>query len=111
MEFQPDPRPDADKFVYCKGCGEPLVGERRHQPARVVVAVMMCEDCQKKHGHELIPRSGSPSFCYRCGSPDEIFVERGTSPITHHVCPRCLPERAARFRTGNFTGVDATTVN
>jgi hypothetical protein len=29
-------------------------------------------------------------------------VERGVAPITHHVCPRCLPERATRYRSGNF---------
>jgi hypothetical protein len=110
IEFEPDPRPDADSFVYCKGCGKQLVGEARRQPPRVVVAVMMCAGCQQIHGHPLIPRSGAPSFCYRCGTRDEIFVERGTWPATHHVCPRCLPAKAARYRAGNFKTVDPSPV-
>jgi hypothetical protein len=110
QEFEPDPRPDADSFVYCKGCGEQLLGEARHQPPRVKVAVMMCADCREIHGHPLIPRWGAPSFCYRCGTRDEIFVERGTLPARHHVCPRCLPTKAARYRIGNFKKVDPTPV-
>jgi hypothetical protein len=110
QEFEPDPRPDADSFVYCKGCGEPLPGEARHQPPRVKVVVMMCAGCRAIHGHPLIPRPGAPSFCYRCGTRDEILVERGTWPVTYHVCPRCLPTKAARYRAGNFTSVDPTPV-
>jgi hypothetical protein len=109
-EFEPDLRPDADSFVYCKGCGEALLGEARHQPARVKVVVMMCEGCQEIHGHALIPRSGAPSFCYRCGTRDEVFVESGTWPVTHHVCARCLPEKAERYRAGNFERIDPTPV-
>jgi hypothetical protein len=108
--FEPDLRPDADSFVYCKGCGEALPGEARHQPPRVKVVVMMCAGCRAIHSHPLIPRPGAPSFCYRCGTRDEILVERGTWPVTHHVCPRCLPTKAARYRAGNFQHVDPTPV-
>ncbi|MDQ2743840.1 MAG: hypothetical protein M3Z66_16305 [Chloroflexota bacterium] len=100
--FAPDPRPSAEEFVYCKGCGQPLEGQTRRQEHRAVVAVMMCEPCRARHGHQLIPESGEPSFCYRCGGPDEIFIELCFSPVTYHVCPRCIPERAARYRAGNF---------
>jgi hypothetical protein len=110
LSFEPDERPGADLHVYCKGCGAPLEGELRHMPARTRVTIMMCEPCRKVHKHELIPTSGSPTFCYRCGEPDEIFVEQAVSPITHHVCPRCVPERAARYRSGKFTPAEPVPV-
>src|SRR5947209_364751 len=106
MVFEPDPRPDAENFVYCKGCGQQLAGEPRHQRPKMPVAVMMCQSCRTAHGHALIPRPGAPSYCYRCGGRDEIFIERGVSPVTHHVCPRCVPARAARYRGGNFKRFD-----
>src|SRR3954447_23348041 len=109
MQFEPDPRPGADAHVYCKGCGHPLDGELRHQPSRVQVTTMMCEACREIHGHALIPKPGTRSFCYRCGAEDEIFIERGTWPMTHHVCPRCHPARADRYRAGNFTAPEPTT--
>jgi hypothetical protein len=100
--FAPDSRPGADAFVYCKGCGAPLEGEARHVGYKHVVNVMMCEPCRQIHGHQLIPASGTASYCYRCGGPDEIFVGHGIAPATYHVCPRCVPDRAARYRAGNF---------
>ncbi|HLJ66358.1 MAG TPA: hypothetical protein VKX16_03240 [Chloroflexota bacterium] len=100
--FADDPRPGASDFVYCKGCGEPLESRDRFTRAGPVVAVMMCDACRTAHGHDLIPSSGSATFCYRCGGPDEIFVTKGRWPETHHVCPRCLPSRAVRYRAGNF---------
>ena len=104
--FEPDSRPGADAFVYCKGCGQPLQGQSRHPQARKAVTVMMCESCVEEHGHALMPKSGSQSYCYRCGGPDELFIEQGISPVTYHVCPRCVPDRAARYRAGNFNAVD-----
>lgn len=106
--FEPDMRPGADAFVYCKGCGSQLEGQPRFRQARTPVTVMMCEPCTERHGHQLIPSPGSPSFCYRCGGPDEIFIEKGISPVTHHVCPRCIPDRSLRYRTGNFNQILAT---
>jgi hypothetical protein len=96
--FEPDTRPGADAFVYCKGCGNRLAGQQRHQGPRAVVSVMMCEPCREQYGHQLVPPSGAPSFCYRCGRPDETIVERGPFPATYHVCPHCNPEIAARHR-------------
>ncbi|GAC1588320.1 MAG: hypothetical protein NVS3B5_21460 [Sphingomicrobium sp.] len=49
-----------------------------------------------------MPVSGSPTFCYRCGGPEEVYEAPGISPVTFHVCARCLPERVARYRTGDF---------
>lgn len=103
--FADDARPGAADCVYCKGCGHPLVGQARRMQSRVPVAVMMCEPCQERHGHALIPTSGSPTYCFRCGGLDEVFLEQDFSPITHRVCPRCIPERAARYRDGNFAAV------
>ena len=100
--FADDPRPGASGYVYCKGCGTPLESRDRFSRSRPVVTVMMCDACRVVHGHDLIPKSGSDTFCYRCGGPDEIFVTTGIAPETHHVCPRCLPERAARYRQGDF---------
>ena len=100
--FTDDPRPGASSYVYCKGCGEPLESRDRFSRSRVAVTVMMCDSCRQLHGHDLIPTAGSATFCYRCGGPDEVFVTTDIWPETHHVCPRCLPERAARYRTGNF---------
>jgi hypothetical protein len=71
---------------------------------------MMCRECQEIHGHPLIPKSGAPTFCYRCGGPDEIFEAPGTSPAIYHVCPRCLPDRAARYRAGDFDAPQPTPV-
>ena len=104
--FADDPRPGASTFVYCKGCGEPLESRDRFNRARTVVAVMMCDPCRTLYGHDLIPAPGSATFCYRCGRPDEIFVTNGHWQETHHVCPRCLPSRAARYRAGNFAPPD-----
>lgn len=100
--FREDARPGASDFVYCKGCGQPLESRDRFARSRPVVTVMMCDPCRELHGHDLIPTSGSATFCYRCGGPDEAFVTTGLWPETHHVCPRCLPDRAARYRSGDF---------
>jgi hypothetical protein len=64
--------------------------------------VMMCEACRGIHHHSLMPQPGSPTYCYRCGTLEEVFIEPGTSPATHHVCPRCLPDRVVRYRSGDF---------
>jgi hypothetical protein len=100
--FAPDTRAGADAFVYCKGCGHQLAGELRHQERREVINVMMCESCRQLHGHQLAPPVGAPSFCYRCGSQEEIFIEQEFAPVTHHLCPRCMPDRVARYRAGDF---------
>jgi hypothetical protein len=104
--FADDPRPGASAYVYCKGCGTPLESRDRFSRPKPMVTVMMCDSCRAKHGHDLIPAEGSATFCYRCGGPDEIFVKTGTSPETHHVCPRCLPDRAERYRSGNFAPLE-----
>jgi len=88
--FAPDDRPGADTQVYCKGCGRPLEGSARHLPGRTPMTVMMCSSCQQCHGHALIPVPGAPSFCYRCGGQDALFVAPGISPATFHICPRCV---------------------
>jgi hypothetical protein len=106
--FGVETRAGADAFVYCKGCGEPLDGEARRQKPKVVVAVMMCEACREKYDHALIPTAGAPTFCYRCGGPDEVFIQDSFSPVSYHVCPRCVPERAARYRAGDFEPVPRT---
>src|SRR5947209_3377511 len=108
--FAVDVRPGANAHVYCKGCGKPLESRARVSQPRAVVSAMMCEPCQEEHGHALIPKSGSPTFCYRCGGPDELFVSLDTSPITYHVCPRCVPDRAARYRAGDFETPERTAV-
>jgi len=100
--FADDVRPGADTFVYCKGCGVPLEGQPRHQERRVAITAMMCEPCQERFGHALVPGPDAQSFCYRCGSPDVIVIEHSFSPVTHRLCPRCVPERLARYRAGNF---------
>ena len=101
--FAQDTRPGADSYVYCKGCGTPLESRERLAKPRAIVAVMMCQACREEHGHDLMPSPGAPTFCYRCGRLEEIAIEPGTTPITHHICPHCLPERAARYRAGDFS--------
>jgi hypothetical protein len=88
--------------VYCKGCGTPLNGQERVSKTRQKVITMMCETCRVEHGHDLIPRAGSPTFCYRCGGPDEVFTATDLASSVYHVCPRCLPDRAERYRRGDF---------
>lgn len=100
--FAPDTRPGADAFVYCKGCGTQLESRARLTKPKAVVDTMMCEKCIEIHGHPLMPKPGSPTFCYRCGGPEETFEAPGISPAIYHLCPRCLPERAARYRSGDF---------
>lgn len=90
-----------DAWVYCKGCGQPLESRSRLKP-RAVVDAMMCEPCRQKHGHALVPAPGEPTFCYRCGTPEDTFVSGDFSPATYHVCPKCLPDRHARYSVGNF---------
>lgn len=100
--FAPDSRPDADSYVYCKGCGQQLESRARLTKPKAVVDTMMCEACREMHGHSLMPTPGSPTYCYRCGTLEQSFVAPGTSPATYHVCPRCLPDRAARYGMGDF---------
>lgn len=95
-------RPSGDSFVYCKGCGKQLESRSKLQKPRVVVEYMMCEQCRDEHRHALMPSPGPPTYCYRCGKKEEIFIEPGISPITHHVCVDCLPERAQRYLAGDF---------
>jgi len=100
--FAPDERPGADTFVYCKGCGTELESRSKLQKPKVVVEFMMCEPCRSIHGHHLMPSPGAPTFCYRCGGAEDIFIEPATTPVIHHICTRCLPERAIRYRAGDF---------
>src|SRR5579859_3773696 len=72
--FSPDLRPGADTYVYCKGCGQPLERRDRFTRPKPSVSCMMCESCREMHGHDLVPTPGAPTFCYRCGGPDELFV-------------------------------------
>jgi hypothetical protein len=94
--------PSDDSFVYCKGCGGPLESRSKLLKPRVFVEYMMCESCRESHGHAMMPSPGSPTYCFRCGRKKEIFVEPSVSPITHHLCVHCLPERAQRYRSGDF---------
>jgi hypothetical protein len=93
---------ERDSFVYCKGCGTPLESRARLSKPRAVVDTMMCESCREKHGHALMPAPGEPTYCYRCGTLEDVFVTTGISPATYHICPRCLPDRHARYSAGDF---------
>ncbi len=106
--FAADVRPGADALVYCKGCGDPLTGQPRIQERRVTITTMMCESCQELHGHALMPGAGAPTFCFRCGGQDTVVIEKAFSPITHRLCPRCVPERLARYQAGNFNAPQVT---
>src|SRR5438270_10041194 len=57
--FATDMRPGADAFVYCKGCGVSLPGQARYQRAKAAITTMMCEECQIRHGHALMPMPGT----------------------------------------------------
>ena len=100
--FAPDNRPGADTFVYCKGCGTQLESRARLSKPKAVVDTMMCPSCVEKFGHPLMPSPGAPTFCYRCGGAEEVYHATGIAPATYHICPRCLPERTARYRSGDF---------
>lgn len=94
--------PATELFVYCKGCGRQLESRARLTKPKPVVDRMMCEECERIHGHPLIPRPGAQTYCYRCGTPEDTFIAPGISPTTHHVCPTCLPDRHRRYGEGNF---------
>lgn len=100
--FAPDDRPGADEYVYCKGCGTRLETRARLTKPKAIVDTMMCDPCVQKHGHTLMPKPGSQTYCYRCGRAEETFQAGGISPAVYHLCTICLPERAARYRVGNF---------
>ncbi|MGI8828101.1 MAG: hypothetical protein ACR2JC_21215 [Chloroflexota bacterium] len=100
--FATDERPGANTFVYCKGCGKQLESRARVSQPRAAITSMMCEPCCEIHGHQLMPSPGSPTFCYRCGRPDQLFVSDGFSPVTYHVCPNCVPDVANRYRAHDF---------
>lgn len=100
--FAPDQRPGADAFVYCKGCGTQLESRARLSKPKAHVETMMCPPCVEKHGHSLMPSPGSQTYCYRCGQAESTFEAPGISPALYHICTRCLPEKAARYETGNF---------
>jgi hypothetical protein len=106
--FAEDPRPGADAYVYCKGCGQALESRARISRPKAAIAFMMCEPCRTIHGHPLIPSPGAPTFCYRCGTPEELFTSEEQGHPTYHVCPRCLPDRVARYRAGDFDPPDST---
>lgn len=99
--------PESGAYVYCKGCGTQLESRTKLKP-RAVVEAMMCAPCREKHGHALVPAPGEPTFCYRCGTPEETFVSSGFAPATYHICPQCLPERYARYKAGNFEPPEET---
>lgn len=95
-------RPVADEYVYCKGCGTQLELRSRLSRPKAQVDKMMCQSCIDIHGHPLVPSPGAPTFCYRCGGPEDVFEAPGISPAIYHICPACLPERYERYRQGDF---------
>src|SRR5690242_3147255 len=101
-EVVAEARPAADEWVYCKGCGTPLELRSRLARPKAQVNTMMCESCIEIHGHPLVPKPGAPTFCYRCGGPEEVFEAPGISPAIYHICPRCLPDRYERYSRGDF---------
>ena len=93
---------EREAYVYCKGCDTQLESRSRLSKPRTVVNSMMCEACREKHGHALMPAPGEPTYCYRCGTLEEVFVTPGIAPATYHICPQCLPDRYARYSAGDF---------
>src|SRR5581483_4276531 len=94
--FAPDGRPDAANFVYCVGCGKQLAQKSGLLRVRGAAINIYCPKCEGKHGSDW-GEDAPDSYCFRCGTKHVRFIEAEPYRTIHSICPRCRPERAARY--------------
>ncbi|GEM_PF-4540518 len=99
--FAPDSRPDASSFVYCVGCGKQLGSRTNLLRGRGTAVNIYCSDCQGRDDNVF--GEGAPAtHCFRCGTKHVRYIEAEPYRTIHSICPRCRPERAARYAAGDF---------
>ncbi len=99
--FAPDARPDAASFVYCVGCGKQLGARSGLLRGRGASINIYCEDCSGRD-QDAWGETAPATFCFRCGTQHIRFIEMEPYRTIHSICPRCRPERAARYEAGDF---------
>ena len=99
--FAPDARPDAASFVYCVGCGKQLGARSGLLRGRGASINIYCEDCSDRD-QDAWGETAPATFCFRCGTQHIRYIELEPYRTIHSICPRCRPERAARYEAGDF---------
>jgi len=100
--FAPDSRPDAASFVYCVGCGKQLGQKSGLLRVRGAAINIYCSDCQGRDA-KAWGEDAPITHCFRCGTQHIRYIETEPYRTIHSICPRCRPERAARYAAGDFT--------
>jgi ribosomal protein S27E len=98
--FAPE-TPEASTFVYCVGCGAPLGQRTGLLRGRGAAITTYCTDCQGRDDN-VFGEAAPATHCFRCGTLHIRYVEEEPYRTIHSICPRCRPERAARYAAGDF---------
>jgi|SRR5579872_1241217 len=99
--FAPDSRPEAANFVYCVGCGKQLAQKSGLLRVRGAAINIYCSKCEGRDV-DAWGESAPITYCFRCGSKHVRYIEAEPYRTIHSICPRCRPERAARYASGDF---------
>ena len=99
--FTEDSRPDAASFVYCVGCGEQLAQRSGLLRVRGQAINIYCPKCEGRDANAW-GEEAPLSYCFRCGTRHIRYIETEPYRTMHSICPRCRPERAARYAAGDF---------
>lgn len=105
--FAVDSRPDAASFVYCVGCGKQLAQKSGLLRVRGAAITIYCEECEAKRDADAWGEAAPITFCFRCGTQHIRYIEAEPYRTIHSICPRCRPERAARYEAGDFAALIA----
>jgi hypothetical protein len=104
-ESYPPEEQTPESYVYCVGCGR-VLGKRslllRGRPHPITTYCKECEGRNVDSGGE----NGPPTYCFRCGAQHVRYIEAEPYRTIHSICPRCWPERAARYARGDFSIVE-----
>jgi hypothetical protein len=100
--FAADERPEAANFVYCVGCGKQLAQKSGLLRVRGAAINIYCDDCEGKRDVDAWGEDAPITFCFRCGTQHIRYIETEPYRTIHAICPRCRPERAARYEAGDF---------
>lgn len=99
--FTADNRPDAASFVYCVGCGKQLGQRSGLLRVRGAAINIYCSDCGGRDVNAW-GEDAPITYCFRCGTQHIRYIELEPYRTIHAICPRCRPERAARYAAGDF---------
>jgi len=99
--FAPDARPEAANFVYCVGCGKQLGQKSGLLRVRGAAINIYCDKCEGRDTNAW-GEDAPITYCFRCGTQHIRYIEAEPYRTIHAICPRCRPERAARYAAGDF---------